>query len=272
MLDSKQLEEIHKKYNPEGSALRNYQKHILRILVEFDAFCKKHGLSYSLAFGTLLGAVRHGGYIPWDDDLDVIMTREQYKAFESVVGDLSSVIDVDKVYLDGELYVRRRLKPEICINCIGMIDLFIVDYAPNSKVKQLIKRTTIQLVQWLYRSRWYYESWRQGGHPHRKLWQVLTPIGLCLSIRQWQRVWDKVMMWFMPKNVSEQRIMCCYTAAVRDIPKIYSVDVFNETIEMDFEGYKFPCIKEYDKFLSIRYGNYMEMPKTISNHRRVTGK
>mgnify|MGYP002622118597 CR=1 FL=1 len=66
------------RYNPEGSLLRRQQQRMTEMLVWLDGVCRKHGIRYWLCSGTLLGCVRHGGYIPWDDDLDVEMLREDY--------------------------------------------------------------------------------------------------------------------------------------------------------------------------------------------------
>lgn len=68
-------------YNAEGTTLRKMQLRILDILVEIDKVCRKHDITYWLDWGTLLGAVRHGGFIPWDDDVDISMPTEDLKRF-----------------------------------------------------------------------------------------------------------------------------------------------------------------------------------------------
>lgn len=74
-----------RKYNPEGSTLRKAQMRMLEILKVFDAICVKHGIEYTLDGGTLLGAVRHGGFIPWDDDLDVNVMRKDFLKLREIL-------------------------------------------------------------------------------------------------------------------------------------------------------------------------------------------
>lgn len=77
-------EELREKYNPEGSDLRRMQLRMLDMLKEIDEICKKYDIPYWLSDGTLLGCIRHGGFIPWDDDLDIQMLKKDYIRFCSV--------------------------------------------------------------------------------------------------------------------------------------------------------------------------------------------
>ncbi len=92
-------EQLRQRFNPEGSTLRQQQMLMLDMLLWFDKLCKKHDIKYWLSSGTLLGAVRHGGYIPWDDDVDIDMMREDYLKLKSV---MASNNDDDYELQDGD--------------------------------------------------------------------------------------------------------------------------------------------------------------------------
>ena len=102
------------KYNPEGSELRVIQLRMLDILLKIDAFCKQYGINYWLEGGYYVGAVRHGGFIPWDDDLDIGMDRRDYLKFKKLF--LANPISgfhlqchkTDKAYVAGYAKVREK--------------------------------------------------------------------------------------------------------------------------------------------------------------------
>lgn len=107
MIEENLQKELREIYNPDGSELRTLQLHLLDILIEFDRICRKYGIDYWLEYGTLLGAARHGGFIPWDDDLDVSILKKDHnrlkKALQNELSSPFSFIDADS----KEGYTRR---------------------------------------------------------------------------------------------------------------------------------------------------------------------
>lgn len=97
MIDPKTQAELRAKYNPEGSLLRQHQLRMVEMLKYFDELCQKHGIRYWLSSGNCIGLVRHGGFIPWDDDVDVEMLRKDY-------------LKLEKVFKETEDYVLQTWK------------------------------------------------------------------------------------------------------------------------------------------------------------------
>lgn len=87
MIDNKALKE---KYNPEGSKLRKNQLELVEVLVDLAKICDENNIKWWLSSGTLLGAARHGGFIPWDDDIDITMRRRDFKRLQRILHKLDS--------------------------------------------------------------------------------------------------------------------------------------------------------------------------------------
>lgn len=85
MISDTEQSRLREKFNPDGSLLRRHQLRMLEMLKYIDCICKNHNIKYWLCSGTLIGAVRHGGFIPWDDDVDIEMLREDYEKFVKVM-------------------------------------------------------------------------------------------------------------------------------------------------------------------------------------------
>ena len=88
----KETTELREKYSPDGSKLRKEQLYLLDMLIDFDQFCTKHGIKYFLDSGTLIGAVRHNGFIPWDDDIDLLLFPKDYKKLISIASSNSESV------------------------------------------------------------------------------------------------------------------------------------------------------------------------------------
>lgn len=98
-------------YNAPGSDLRNVQMACLEILKKFRDICNKNGLRYYLAYGTLLGAVRHGGYIPWDDDIDVWMPRPDMERFLETCQEEMKPYVINFYKINNDAFIRYRSQP-----------------------------------------------------------------------------------------------------------------------------------------------------------------
>ncbi len=125
MLEAKLQQELKKQYNPEGSKLRKYQLLLLDMMIDIDNICKDNNIQYWITFGTMLGAYRHGGFIPWDDDLDIAMPHQDYKRFKKILKNNNKYIlqshsnDLAYVYPFGKIRLRKH---DISIN-EGIIDI-----------------------------------------------------------------------------------------------------------------------------------------------------
>lgn len=117
-------------------------EHLLEILCEFDRVCNEAGIRYSLYGGTLLGAVREHGFIPWDDDVDVFMTRENFKRLEQVLNNLNS-----------DYYIKGKIKKQFCHtgNTNIWIDIFVCDYISDNCVCKKLKQCLLSALDAMYR-------------------------------------------------------------------------------------------------------------------------
>lgn len=246
---------------------------MLEILDAIDAFCREKGLRYSLCGGTLLGAVRHQGYIPWDDDLDLTMPRPDYDRFrETFQADGYTLCDLSlrddcveafvKVSRDGTLQVDKNFGRELWgVN----VDVFPVDGAPSEgfaghyAAMDALRQKAFQICP-------YYKSVRKGRFPLMlKYWlkRIRYPyFGSFMSLKR--------------KLVENQRAIPYGTASV--VGPYYWVEktraflpkpVFDELGTVTFEGKEYLSVKDYDTLLKALFGDYMQLPpveKRVSHH------
>ena len=123
------------------------------ILYDFDSICRKHGIVYSITYGTLLGAVRHKGYIPWDDDIDIMMTRKEYNKFLSYgIGELEKnhkllSLETTPEYesplpkiIDTNTILHQLNHIPESIDLGVYIDIFLLDKVPiNKNIRRILK-------------------------------------------------------------------------------------------------------------------------------------
>ena len=250
---------------------KKYKQVLLDILIEFDNFCRDNQLRYSLDSGTLIGAVRHKGFIPWDDDIDVIMPREDYDILVKKADQLSSrykFISIDnnpdytaplaKIYDSKTRLIEIEHRDKIEIG--AYVDIFVLDYIPEDKLKRNILFIKAALC--------------------KKVWGISvyepkTKLILEKALRDWllrNKVGRKCSL-FIEKTARKQKksnLICrlLYTG-VGYKKNTFSADLIENYTELQFEDRSFKVFSQYDIFLRQLYGDYMTLPPErdrVSNH------
>lgn len=246
MIDSAIQTRLREQYNPDGSELRAYQLRILEILKVFDTFCRENGITYWLEGGTLLGAVRHGGFIPWDDDIDVEMPMEEYKKFCRIASKLPEGYIFQNHNTDPNYFITigkvRDLKPSRLQS--DHIDTFykyqgaFIDIIP-------IEPTIKKLDYFIIKINHFLLNRVKSSSLKHLVWKAQT-----------------VATWLARKITPKHNpINPVYGLEWQlDLPH----DILMPTSEVEFEGCKFPAPANIDAFLTCSFGKYMELPPEVS--------
>lgn len=234
----------------------------LEMLDEVDAFCRANNLRYSLAFGTLLGAVRHKGYIPWDDDMDIIMPLPDLLRFKELFrSEKIQYIDIDTERHYPYHFSRIAYRPTYdrfsrFVKFYGVnIDIYPVVGMPDTE-EQI--QTFLKDIQHLTKKRRFFNKWRKRFL--RRLPFAFTPGFDSLMLRNRDIVLNS-FPYVGAKNF-------LHAGSVRRV-NIFGFDVFDSMTEYDFEGHKYMGLARYDEYLTQCYGDYMQLPpedKRVGTH------
>ena len=235
------------------------KERLIKMLLTFDEFCKEHHLTYYLAWGTLLGAIRHGGFIPWDDDLDISMPREDYMRLIELSKNWDMPFDFycyekDERYpnyfgkLSDKETILKNLYMDNELNLGLFIDIFPVDDIKiekddaaklQSKLENLIKMLMLGNM--------------------KKLWPAESKIKTLAKAV----VYNYASYLHIHADNPEDNNYSIHAWFVA--PKTFTDEIETRM----FEGYEFPCPKKYDEYLEFMYGDYMQLPpeeKRVSVH------
>lgn len=241
--------------------LKKLQGELLEILLEFDRICRKLNLAYYLAYGTLLGAIRHQGFIPWDDDVDVWMLRKDYKMFcrlctnemdnskfffQNAQNDAYYYWTYGKMRLKNTIYIRTgqehmKQKNGICIDVIPIDNLNKNVFLGNMSKKICIR---CRKLLWAHAGK----KMAATAGERAKYWlQAKIPKCLLLSIFHFFSCLEK------DDQSAELAIYCLEYRTFRRTD-------FEERIYHPFENYPLPVPEGYENILKQIYNNYMEYP------------
>lgn len=245
--------------------LRKLQSTMLEMLKLVDKICREHDIQYSLCSGTLLGAVRHKGFIPWDDDLDIRMTRENYDRFLSVW----NTIKPDGYFLQNKenspkfshtftkirknhtTFVQIDLEEGLYHNGI-FVDVFPLDRIPNGKFQKAVFR-----FRWLK----YLIYTRENFHLETNSF-IKAFISFTMKITRFQqRMKYREKFVDRLRKIDQDTSLNCIGVEMPSMLKIeFPSDVPSEYIDLTFEDGMFMCFKNWDAYLKALYGDYMLLP------------
>ena len=252
---------------------KKIQSELLNIMIEIDRVCKILGIKYTLSGGSLLGAIRHKGFIPWDDDMDIAMTRDNYEKFlkyaqrelkdnyflQTYETDSKSPCNFAKV-LNTKMPIIEKDKVHLNIKKGLFVDIFPIDKTFNSYWKRFISVLLIRIAKTTKYSCNLTNILKNSENNLKKAGKLLLfPIAHCLGNNKLNCIetYARKLANNKENNVTfadqDQAIF-----AFKD--KEMKWDIFCRYKLISFEGYEFMCISDYDMYLRKLYGNYMQLP------------
>lgn len=236
----------------------------LDILDFIDSFCKEHGINYCINYGTLIGAIRHKGFIPWDDDIDLSMTRKNYEKFIQLFSEKQSRYQILSLEMDDQYFNNfiKIVDPTTKIidtrntktyDSGVFIDIFPMDTFNDTKVVDICyKLESFKLLSFSKHKNIVYGDSKLKDLIRTLFWLLLRPVSPRFFANQIEkqiqryRVEDGKYIAFIPSKLKEK--------------EIFPRDMFDELIEIPFEHLVLPAPKRFDVVLKQFYDDYMTVP------------
>lgn len=250
MISEKLQNQLRMQYNPDGSKLRRHQLVMLDLLIHFDKICREHNIKYWLSSGTCLGAIRHGGFIPWDDDLDVEMLREDY-------------LKLEKVFQETDLYVLQTYKNDpyyvVPFAKLRNKNTRIVEHGQDFRYKYkgiyidvfILEKSPQKIVEFYNKIAW--KLLMLGAKPTLgRFGKFMFFVGKSLFYKM------VTITRLLCRNLKNNQLLHTYGSGFswnhREKEWIFPL------AKASFEGYEFPVPYDCDSYLKTMYKNYMDLP------------
>ena len=235
----------------------------LDLLHEFDRVCRRHGLKYFLIFGSLLGAVRHHGFIPWDDDMDVIMPRSDYETFLTLGGEFNAPYFLQTIRTDpGFYYAHAKLRNSETaaidypflyqgFNLGCFIDILPLDNFDPQNGEETFHEINRLILENSVAMRLTHPALSERDRERVRRHSGIDPM----------EAFERIDFLSRQSNETYTGYVSILAATTYGMKKdVFPAECFSECVSCDFHGIEtfIPC--GYDKVLSVTYGDYRKLP------------
>ncbi len=250
--------------------VREIQLEALKILKNIDIVCRREGITYWLGYGTLIGAVRHSGFIPWDDDLDIIMPRADYErflvCFDKRPSELKTYIAINpELGLRRPFLISRVSNPEFKmvgeygdeIDELGVfIDIYPLDGLANCMKEALERKKIAYKLMLQYSKAGNFDCNNRGNRVLKRFAKRVQSL-LLGKPEKYQELLNELCYKYQFDDCKFCDVLCW-----PDTPgePICERSWFSETVSMRFEDFNAPVPIGYDELLRCWYGDYMRLP------------
>ena len=248
-----------------------FQKALLEVYKEFASFCERNNITFYAAYGTMIGAIRHQGFIPWDDDIDVFMKRDEYERFVSLRNTLEGTSNRISVYLDGDSpYPFAKFHttkgtiweyPQFPYVIGPWIDVFPIDEGDEDDPKANKILEEFHYVMWKYRKSLANSSWDNILHDFSRF----NIVNACVKTFKKLRYAPFKQKYIQQINECIEKIkkikgktLRCYSTALTN--EVFEKQWFAKPVSVPFEDTTIFVPNGYHEFLTELYGDYMQLP------------
>jgi len=259
----------------DKETLRKVQLAQLEIAKEFKRICDENQLQYFMDSGTLLGAVRHKGFIPWDDDMDFGMMRDQYEKFLSVAPDILGEKFFIQTWSSDENYpyafCKIRKKDTVYRESVSQkskmhhelyIDIFPYDVYPEESKEQRSQGKKIMLYKNSMMMKSALTPWLRHNSPIQRIlvWMKWLPYRIYASFNARQRILKKYDLIMRKYNHTDSAFVYEQTGGTPYGKWVLDRVCFHKYISLPFEDTEFLAPGDYKLYLQTIYGDYMKLP------------